>query len=80
VAETLQLSGLDLTRLSFYFQGEMTLPVDAKLQSVMIAALEVNIQLNQSLLAEEANEDRRKYLKELLTRLIERLKQEKTDA
>jgi hypothetical protein len=53
--------------------------VENKIRSVMIAALEVNIQLNQRLLAEEENELRRKYIHDLLTILISRLDQEKAN-
>jgi len=55
----------------------MMLSVEEKLRTVMIAALEINIQLNQSLLAEEANDERRKFIHELISTLSQRLEQEK---
>jgi hypothetical protein len=53
------------------------LSVEEKLHNMLVAALEENIEFDMHLLAEEQDEMRKKYIKDLITLLNERLAQEK---
>jgi len=53
------------------------LSVDEKLHNMLVAAIEQNIEFDTRLLADEQDEIRKKYIRDLIALLSEKLAQEK---
>jgi hypothetical protein len=54
------------------------LSLEQKLHNMLVSTLEENIEFDQRLLAEEENEMRKKYIRDLITLLNEKLAKERT--